>query len=39
MQGFKPGIIPKLLHQNAIRILGLEQAVATALAHQKGTQP
>ncbi len=39
MQGFKPGIIPKLLHQNAIRILGLEQAVANAIAHQKGPQP
>jgi uncharacterized protein len=32
MMGFKPGIIDKLFHQNAIRILGLESAVAKAKA-------
>jgi predicted TIM-barrel fold metal-dependent hydrolase len=32
MAGFKPGIIDKLFHKNAIRILGLEEQVAKALA-------
>jgi predicted TIM-barrel fold metal-dependent hydrolase len=30
MEGFKPGIIEKLFHQNAVRILKLEDAVAAA---------
>jgi hypothetical protein len=32
MEGFKPGVIDKLFHQNAIRILRLEAAVAAATA-------
>lgn len=30
MEGFKPGVIDKLFHQNAVRILGLGDAVAAA---------
>jgi len=32
MAGFKPGIIDKLFHKNAIRILGLEEKVTKAVA-------
>jgi predicted TIM-barrel fold metal-dependent hydrolase len=39
MAGFKPGIIDKLFHQNATRILKLGDAVATALASHKEVNP
>ena len=32
MAGFRPGIVEKLFHQNATRILGLQDAVARAAA-------
>jgi hypothetical protein len=30
MEGFRPGVVEKLFHQNATRILKLENAVAAA---------
>jgi predicted TIM-barrel fold metal-dependent hydrolase len=40
MEGFRPGVIDKLFHQNAIRILKLEHAVAAATrAAEAGPAP
>jgi hypothetical protein len=36
MEKFRPGVIEKLFHQNAIRILKLEDAVAKATAAAPG---
>jgi predicted TIM-barrel fold metal-dependent hydrolase len=41
MEGFKPGVIEKLFHQNAIRILNLRAAVDAAVkaGEARQTQP
>ncbi|HUZ74595.1 MAG TPA: amidohydrolase family protein [Stellaceae bacterium] len=38
MEGFKPPVIEKLFHKNAMRVLKLEAKVATALAAQKARE-